>query len=311
MSADSEQKRVQFDFEIEFLNGGGIQGQGFRLDIEGDDIADAALTQYIVKDLRLLMVGRVLIKNKTILAEPHKRSSAPATSRGSSDSATLIDLSHTIEDGMITYKGLPAPLICDHLSREQSRQFYTPGTEFQIGKITMVSNTGTYIDSPFHRFADGVDIAGLSLSSLVELDTVVVHATGMSGRGIPAEAFGAVDVSNKAVLVHTGWAKHWRTDPYFENHPFLTAAAAEYLKKAGAKLVGIDSYNIDDTADGRRPVHTVLLRAGIPIVEHLRGLEQLPASGARFTAVPPKVNGIGTFPVRAFATLANGDGAST
>lgn len=217
---------------------------------------------------------------------------------------TLIDLCHTIEDGMITYKGLPAPLICDHLSREQSRQLYADGTEFQIGKITMVANTGTYIDAPFHRFADGVDIAGLSLSSLVNLDTVVVHAAGMSGRAIPAEAFGSVDVTNKAVLVHTGWARHWRTDQYFENHPFLTAEAADYLRQAGARLVGIDSYNMDDTADGRRPVHTVLLAAGIPIVEHLRGLEQLPATGARFTAVPPKVHGIGTFPVRAFATLA-------
>ena len=304
MNADDEQKRVQFDFEIEFLNGGGIQGQGFRLDIEGDDIEDAALAQYIVKDLRLLMVGRVLIKNKAIIAEPHKRSSAPGTDQASGVSATLIDLGHTIEDGMITYKGLPAPLICDHLSREQSRPLYGEGTEFQIGKITMVSNTGTYIDSPFHRFADGTDIAGLSLSSLVDLDTVVVHATGMSGRGIPAEAFGALDVTDKAVLVHTGWAKHWRTDRYFENHPFLTAAAAEYLQKAGARLVGIDSYNIDDTGDGRRPVHTVLLRAGIPIVEHMRGLDQLPTSGARFTAVPPKVSGMGTFPVRAFATLA-------
>lgn len=313
MSVAGEQKRVQFDFEIEFLNGGGLQGQGFRLDIEGDDIADPELAQYIVKDLRLLMVGRVLIKNKTIISEPHKRSSAPASrkSLNSSNAATLIDLSHTIEDGMITYKGLPAPLICDHLSREQSRRLYSPGTEFQIGKITMVANTGTYIDSPFHRFADGVDIAGLSLSSLVELDTVVVHATGMSGRGIPAEAFGAQDVSNKAVLVHTGWARHWRTDQYFENHPFLTADAAEYLKNAGAKLVGIDSYNMDDTADGRRPAHTLLLGAGIPIVEHLRGLEQLPASGARFTAVPPRVHGMGTFPVRAFATLANGDVPST
>jgi kynurenine formamidase len=302
----NEQKRVQFDFEIEFLNGGGIQGQGFRLDIERDDIEDSALAQYIVKDLRLLMVGRVLIKNKTIIVEPHKRSSAPAPGMdpASDSSTTLIDLSHTIEDGMITYKGLPAPLICDHLSREQSRQLYAAGTEFQIGKITMVSNTGTYIDSPFHRFVDGVDIGGLSLSSLVDLDTVVVHATGMSGRGIPAEAFAAVEVNNKAVLVHTGWARHWRTDRYFENHPFLTSAAAEYLKNEGARLVGIDSYNIDDTADGHRPVHTVLLRAGIPIVEHMCGLDQLPASGARFTAVPPRVSGMGTFPVRAYAKLA-------
>jgi kynurenine formamidase len=260
---------VQFDFEVEFLNGGGIQGQGFRLDIEGDDIDDSALAQYIIQDLRLLMVGRVLILNKSIILEPHKRSRAPATpsDRETAGTATLIDLSHTIEDGMITYKGLPAPLVCDHLSREQSRSVYAPGTEFQIGKITMVANTGTYIDSPFHRFADGEDIAGLTLNSLVGLDAVVVHADGMSGRQIPAEAFGAVDVRNKAVLVHTGWARHWRTDRYFENHPFLTAAAAEHLKNEGARLVGIDSYNIDDTAGGHRPVHTVLLRAGIPIVE--------------------------------------------
>jgi arylformamidase len=305
MSAVDEQKRVQFDFEIEFLNGGGIQGQGFRLDIEGDSIEDTTLAQYIVKDLRLLMVGRVLIKNKIILAEPHKRSSASPsrTEAASNVPSNVIDLSHTIEDGMITYKGLPAPLICDHLSREQSRQFYAAGTEFQIGKITMVSNTGTYIDSPFHRLADGVDIAGLNLNSLVDLEAVVVHATDMSGRSIPAEAFGAVDVTNKAVLIHTGWARHWRTDQYFEDHPFLTAAAADYLEKQGARLVGIDSYNIDDTADARRPVHTVLLRAGIPIVEHMCALEQLPASGARFSAVPPKVSGMGTFPVRAFATI--------
>jgi kynurenine formamidase len=302
MSFVGQQKRVQFDFEVEFLNGGGIQGQGFRLDIEGEDIDDGALAQYIVQDLRLLMVGRVGILNKTIIAEPHKRSRAAATGEDKG-AATFIDLSHTIEDGMITYKGLPAPLICDHISREQSRGVYAPGTEFQIGKITMVSNTGTYIDSPFHRFADGTDIAGLTLNSLVGLDAVVVHADGMSGRKIPAEAFGAVDVRGKAVLVHTNWSRHWRTDQYFENHPFLTAAAAEYLKKEGAKLVGIDSYNIDDTTDGHRPVHTVLLGAGIPIVEHLRGLELVPATGATFTAAPPKVKGMGTFPVRAFATL--------
>lgn len=215
----------------------------------------------------------------------------------------LIDLSHTIEDGMVTYKGLPAPLICDHISREQSRGRYAPGTEFQIGKITMVSNTGTYIDSPFHRFADGADIAGLTLESLVGLDAVVVHVDGMSGRQIAAEAFGAIDVRGKAVLVHTGWSRHWRTDSYFENHPFLTAVAAEYLKREGARLVGIDSYNIDDTASGHRPVHTILLQAGIHIVEHMRGLELVPATGATFTAVPPKVRGMGTFPVRAFATL--------
>lgn len=303
MSSANKQKRVQFDFDVEFLNGGGLQGQAFRLDIEGDDIDDTALAQYIVQDLRLLMVVRLRILNKTIIVEPHKRSRAQTLSENKGHPATLVDLSHTIEDGMITYKGLPAPLICDHLTRAQSRALYAPGTEFQIGKITMVSNTGTYIDSPFHRFADGTDIAGLTLSSLAGLDAVVLHMDGMSGRKIPAEAFGAIDVRGKAVLVHTGWSRHWRTDQYFKDHPFLTASAAEYLKKEGAKLVGIDSYNIDDTSDGHRPVHTTLLGAGTPIVEHMRGLELLPTTGATFTAVPPKVSGMGTFPVRAFAML--------
>jgi len=219
------------------------------------------------------------------------------------NSTRLIDLSHSIEDGMITYKGLPAPLICDHLSRVQSRALYAPGTEFHIGKITMVANTGTYLDSPFHRFADGDDIAGLELERVTGLDGVVVRVAGMSGRAIPREAFAAIDVAGKAVLVHTGWDAHWRTDQYFEGHPFLTAGAAEYLRKAGAKLVGIDSLNIDDTNDGARPVHTTLLGAGIPIVEHLRGLDELPVTGFRFSAAPPKVIGMGTFPVRAYAEI--------
>ena len=218
--------------------------------------------------------------------------------------ATLIELSHTIEDGMITYKGLPAPVICDHLSRLQSRQVYAPGTEFQIGKITLVANTGTYIDSPFHRFEHGVDIAGLKLESITELQGIVVRALSRSGRAVSRETFANLDVAGKAVLIHTGWAAHWRTDQYFEGHPFLTQEAAEYLRDAGATLVGIDSYNIDDTGDGQRPVHTTLLSAGIPIVEHLRGLEQLPGSAFRFSAVPTKVKGMGTFPVRAYATLA-------
>ncbi|HEY6984500.1 MAG TPA: cyclase family protein [Rhodanobacteraceae bacterium] len=215
--------------------------------------------------------------------------------------ARFIDLSHTIEDGMITYKGLPAPLICDHLSREASRAVYAPGTEFQIGRITMVANTGTYIDSPFHRYADGADIADFELAAIASLDGLVVDVTGMSGRAIGRSAFTALDVRGKAVLVRTGWDAHWRTDAYFEGHPFLTADAARHLRDAGARLVGIDSLNIDDTADATRPVHTTLLGAGIPIVEHMCNLGALPATGFRFSAVPPKVRGIGTFPVRAFA----------
>ena len=224
----------------------------------------------------------------------------------------LIDLSHTVEDGMITYRGLPAPIVCDFLSREASRALYAAGTEFHIGKIELVANTGTYVDSPFHRFADGKDLSELPLESLADLEGVVVRVVDREARaidrGLLASALTAVDPRGKAVLVHTGWSRHWRTDRYFEGHPYLTADAAAYLVEAGAALVGIDSYNIDDTDDGRRPAHTALLGAGIPIVEHMTGLEALPVTGFRFSAVPVKVKGMGTFPVRAYAVV--GDTAS-
>src|SRR5689334_11813833 len=252
--------RVQFDFDIDFSNGGGLNGRAFRLDIDGDDIDDTALADAIVRDLRLLMVGAVRISNKKIIAEPHKRS---VSNIEAALGHRFVDLSHTIEDGMITYKGLPAPLICDHLSREQSHAHYAPGTEFQIGRITMVANTGTYIDSPFHRYADGPDVADFELAGIAMLDAIVVRVTGTTSRAIPRSAFAAFDVRGKAVLVHTGWDAHWRTDRYFEAHPFLTADAATYLRDAGARLVGIDSLNIDDIADTTRPVHTTLLGAGI------------------------------------------------
>lgn len=214
----------------------------------------------------------------------------------------LIDLSHEIENGMITYKGLPAPIICDFLSREESRKHYTGGTEFSIGKIEMVANTGTYVDSPFHRFADGIDLSELPLESLVDLEGVVVRAQHF-GRAIPASAFEGLDVRGRAVLIHTGWARHWRTDQYFEGHPFLTGDAAAYLAEAGAAFVGIDTYNIDDTSDGTRPAHTILLGNRIPICEHMCALEQLPDQGFRFHAAPVKVRAFGTFPVRAYAVL--------
>ena len=219
------------------------------------------------------------------------------------DAARFIDLSHTIESGMVTYKGLPAPLICDHLSREQSRGIYAPGTEFQIGRIEMVSNTGTYLDTPFHRFADGIDLSGLALESIADLPGVIVRIGVSDNRAIDRAPFGAVEVRGRAVLVNTGWDRHWRTDRYFEGFPFLTEQAAIHLRDAGAILVGIDSHNIDDTTGGTRPVHTTLLRAGIPIVEHMTNLGALPLRGFRFTAVPPKVSGMGTFPVRAHARL--------
>lgn len=243
----------------------------------------------------------------------------------------LIDVSHTVEHGMITYKGLPAPLICDFLSRERSRGRYSAGTEFQIGQISMVANTGTYVDSPFHRFPDGKDLSELPLESLADLECVVVRVGGSgSGAegdkrqektrrvsegteekrgggeeekrrgGIDSLPFADGEIRGTAVLFHTGWDRHWRTERYFEGHPFLTAELATRLVAAGARLVGIDSHNIDDTSSNARPVHTTLLGAGIPIVEHLTNLGALPERGSKFFAVPVKVKGFGTFPVRAF-----------
>ncbi len=214
----------------------------------------------------------------------------------------LIDLSHAVEDGMVTYKGIPAPIICDYLTREASKAYYAEGTTFHIGKLEMVANTGTYIDSPFHRYADGKDLAELSLSSIADLDGVVFRVDSQQTSHGP-EIFGDADVRGKAVLVHTDWAQHWRTDQYFEGHPYLTKAAAVWLRDAGATLVGIDSYNIDSTSTGERPAHSVLLGADIPIVEHMCALEQIPDRGFKFNAVPVKVKKFGTFPVRAYAVV--------
>ena len=215
----------------------------------------------------------------------------------------LIDLSHTVEHGMITYKGLPAPIICDFLSREDSRSHYSEGTEFFIGKIEMVANTGTYIDSPFHRFADGIDLSELPLESLADLDGVVIRAKDL-GRAIDARIFDGINIQGKAVLIHTDWSRHWGKDQYFEGHTFLTKDAAEFLVEQGAAFVGIDTYNIDDTTDGARPAHTALLGNQIPICEHMCGLDLLPDTGFRFHAAPVKVKAFGTFPVRAYAVLA-------
>lgn len=296
------EKRVVFDFEVDFTNGGGIQGQGFRLDLVGDDIADEALAAFIIEDMRLLMVGAVRIRNKAIVAEAHKRQ-ALAQPTALQTGSQLIDLSHVIESGMITYRGLPAPLICDHLSFDDSHQHYAPGTEFNIARIEMVANTGTYMDVPYHRYRHGDDLAAVALDRIADLPGRIVRLTGMRERAIDWMQFAASDVVGKAVLVHTGWDAHWRTDQYFEGHPFLTEAAAIYLRDHGAALVGIDSLNIDDTAAMTRPVHTTLLGAGIPIVEHMTNLGALPVTGFRFTAAPPKVKGMGTFPVRAQARV--------
>lgn len=295
--SESIHRRVKFDFEIEFSNGGGIQGQDFRLDLEGDDISDAALADYIVKDMRLLMVDTVRILRKQVIVEKHKRVKSP----DGAVAAALVDLSHTIEDGMVTYKGMPSPRIEDFLTRVDSRKSYAPGTEFHIASISMVANTGTYLDTPFHRFEGAGDLADHELARSADLEAVVVRAVG--ARAVTADHFSGIDVRGKAVLVETDWDRHWRTDAYFVDSPYLTADAARHLIDHGAVLVGIDSLNIDDTRDKTRPVHSMLLKAEIPIVEHLCNLESLPDTRLRFYAVPVKVRGMGTFPVRAFAIV--------
>jgi arylformamidase len=215
----------------------------------------------------------------------------------------LIDVSHEIEAGLVTYPGLPAPQVSDFLSREASRSRYAPGTTFQIGRIEMIANTGTYLDSPFHRFAEGADLAALPLERLAHLEGMVIDATARRNRAIDADYFEGREVRGKAVLVSTGWDQHWRTPQYAEGHPFLTRRSAELLVAAQPALVGIDSLNIDDAQDGARPVHTLLLGAGIPVVEHLCRLQTLPPAGFRFHCVPVKFRGVGTFPVRAYAVV--------
>ena len=292
-------KRVKFDFEISFTNGGSITGKDFRLDIEGDTITDNELADYIVADLRLLMVGETKILNKEILSEKHKRK--PINENGGA--ALFIDLSHTIEDGLITYKGLPAPIICDYLSREDSRQYYEEGTEFQIGKIELVANTGTYIDCPFHRFENGRDLSEVALEQFTDLEGTVIHVPYTETLEITKAHLQNHEIRNRAVLIHTGWDRFWNTEHYYENNPYLTEEAAIYLRDCQVKLVGIDSLNIDNTAGKSRPVHTTLLGAEILIVEHLCNLSSLPTEGFTFSAIPPKFKGVGTFPVRAMAKL--------
>lgn len=215
----------------------------------------------------------------------------------------LIDLGHEVVDGMTTYPGLPGPVITDHLSWEGSHGRYSPGIEFQIGRIDMVANTGTYLDTPAHRYRDGFDLSRLPLESIADLAGVLVS---VSVRAVDAQSFHGIDVAGKAVLLHTGWSKHWGTEQYgSHDHPFLTGDAARLLVDAGAALVGIDSLNIDETSaqPGARPAHSLLLAAGVPIVEHLTNLDQLRMRAFRFFAVPVKVRGMASFPVRAFAIL--------
>lgn len=293
--------RAQFDADVTFVNGGGIQAQGFRLDIPTEHIGESELGDLFVRHLGLLMVGSVRVTNVSIIREAHKGSRGVPQSP--SDTARIADLSHPIEAGMITYPGLPGPEIGEFLTRAASRDRYAPGTEFSIGQISMVGNTGTYLDSPYHRFADGADLAGVPLNATVELPGIVVRVTGAAEPAIDRRVLLPFEVTGCAVLFHTGWDRHWGTEQYGAGHPFLSRDAAEWLAAERAALVGIDSLNIDDTGDGSRPAHTTLLAAGIPIVEHLTGLEALPPDGFRFHAAPSAVRDLATWPVRAYAVI--------
>ncbi len=298
--------RASFDASVTFANGGGLTAAGFRVDVPSADVDEAGIAALFVASLGLLMTESVELSNVEIFAEPHKGTrggpsdhSAGLPSRG----GTLVELSHVIRAGMITYPGLPGPEITPHLTREASRGHYSPGTEFTIGRISLVGNTGTYLDAPYHRYPGGADLAAMGLERTAGLPAVVVRVTGAKQRGIDVGALAALQVRGAAVLLHTGDDARFGSPAYAEDAHFLTEAGAAWLAGQEPALVGIDAINIDDTADGRRPAHSLLLAAGIPVVEHLTGLGQLPPSGAWFTAAPLRVEGFGTIPVRAFARL--------
>ncbi|WP_173923006.1 cyclase family protein [Agromyces sp. Marseille-P2726] len=306
--------RAHFDAEIEFVNGGGLRAEAFRLDLPSAGLTEAQVGELFVRHLGLAMVGRIELANLEIVEEAHKGSrgvpdaSAGAAAASGASSATrgeVVDLSHPVRAGLVTYPGIPAPTIVPHLTREASREHYAPGTEFAIDVITMAGNTGTYLDSPYPRYADGGDLASLDLATLVGVPAEVFRFTDAAGRGIPAAAFLDRELAGTAVLLHTGWSRHFGTPEYAHGAPFLTEDGAQHLVDVGVAIVGIDSLNIDDTesGSGTRPAHSLLLAAGIHVVEHLTALDRVQARGARFTAVPPKVEGFGTFPVRAFAEL--------
>ena len=296
--------RAHFDFEIRFANRGDLTGTGFRLDLPSADVDEPTVARLLVAHLGLALVDAVELRGLRIVEEPHRGSRGVPTAE-TRPATRVVDLSHRIRAGLVTYPGLPAPVITPHLTRADSRSKYAPGTEFAMDVITMIGNTGTYLDSPFHRYADGRDLAGLDLTTLVGLRAEVFHLTDAwdaQRRGIRAETLADRDVRGAAVLLHTGWDEHFGTPGYGVGAPFLTAAGAQHLIDAGAALVGIDSVNVDDTeSGGERPAHTLLLGAGVHVVEHLTNLGALPPRGTRFTAAPPAVEGFGTFPVRAFA----------
>ncbi|HEY7273736.1 MAG TPA: cyclase family protein [Actinoplanes sp.] len=294
------QYQAEFDATVTFSDGGDLQARRFRIDVPDGDVTEADIAALFVASLRLRAVERVDLAGIRIFAEP-RLVLAPAAHR-----MRWVELSHVISAGMVTYPGLPGPEITPHLTRVASRANYAEGTEFAIDRISMVGNTSTYLDSPFHRYADGADLAGLPLERLADLPAVVVRTVGSGARGVDVDALADFTVAGRAVLLHTGGDRHWGTPEYAVEAPYLTREGAAWLVDSGAALVGIDAVNIDDISPpgpGERPAHSLLLAAGIPIVEHLTGLGELPPTGVRFTAAPPRVASFGTFPVRAYAAV--------
>ncbi len=298
-----EQFRAVFDAHVVFSNGGDLHTEGFRVDVGSELVSEAEVGELFVRSLNLLMVESVEILNLRVIREAHKGThGGPSDAGGFARERRLVELNHVIHAGMTTYPGLPVPRISSHLSREDSRAIYAAGTEFTIDAITMVGNTGTYLDAPFHRYRDGADLAGVGLESLVDLPAVLVRASSHT-RAIDVATLAPYDVRGAAVLLHTGADERWGSDAYVVDSPYLSDAGARWLVEHGARLVGIDAFNIDDVKDPTRPAHSVLLAGGVPIVEHLTGLDQLPATGALFSAAPARVAGFGTFPVRAYASI--------
>lgn len=298
--------RAVVDATISFVNGGDIHVRDFRLDLPALNTSHHEIGQLLVSSLGLLMADEVHLESVQTVEEAHKGTRAGPSDSTSTSGRTprrLVDLSHPIHDGMVTLPGLPGPQISQHLTRRDSEAVYAPGTTFEIGRISMVANTGTYVDAPHHRFEGGVDLAGLELASLADVPALVVRLRDAPATGIGVETLSTFDVRGLAVLFETGDSDRFGTSGYVEDASFVTREAAGWLVEQGARLVGIDAANIDDMGDGTRPAHTLLLEAGIPVVEHLTGLAEVPVHGSRFFAVPPKVVGLGTFPVRAFASV--------
>jgi kynurenine formamidase len=303
--ASNVEYRAEFDAVVQFSNGGSLRAEGFRVDVPHEHVSADDVAALFVASLGLLMTERVELAALRVFAEPHKGTRGGPSDRpaGTGAARRLVELNHVIEPGMTTYPGLPGPEIEPFLTREASRGTYAPGTEFAIDRMSLVGNTGTYLDTPFHRYAEGFDLGALPLERVADLPAVVVRTAGSGGRAVDVGALAPFEVEGAAVLLHTGGDEHFGRPAYAQDAPYLTAGGARWLAEHGAALVGIDSVNIDDTADPARPAHSILLAAGVPVVEHLTGLDQLPPHGARFTAAPPRFRRFGTFPVRAYAAV--------